>query len=320
MKDKDRTKEQLTSELVLLRRRVAELEELEAKRKRAEEELRKLNQFRESIIDNANVWLNVLDEKGNILIWNKAAEKISGYSRHEVVGHGKIWEWLYPDQEYRNEIKTKVATIVEREDSETTIRRKDGQTRIISWNSRNLVDEKGAMTGSIAIGLDITGQKRMEVERALLQAERERLQQEVIGAQKRAIQELSTPIIPIMDRIIVMPLIGSIDSARARDITRALLAGIRQYRARVVIVDITGVPVVDTGVAGHLDRAIQAARLKGAHTIVTGISEAVAEAIVDLGIDWSGLETLSDLQTGLISALSRLGIKLSRADRQSAST
>ena len=141
-------------------------------------------------------------------------------------------------------------------------------------------------------------------------AERERLQQEVIEAQKQALQELSTPIIPVMERVIVMPLIGSIDTLRARDITRSLLAGIREHRAKAVILDITGVPIVDSGVASHLNKTIQAARLKGARTIVTGISDAVAETIVDLGIDWSGIETLPDLQTGLVVALKSMGIKL----------
>ncbi|MCP4541232.1 MAG: STAS domain-containing protein [Chloroflexi bacterium] len=136
--------------------------------------------------------------------------------------------------------------------------------------------------------------------------------QEIVKAQNRALQELSTPIIPIMDRIIVMPLIGSIDSMRTRDIMRTLLAGIRTHRAKVVILDITGVPVVDSGVANHLSKTIQAARLKGTRTIVTGISDAVAEIIVDLGLDWSSIETLSGLQTGLIVALNSLGIKLVR--------
>jgi rsbT co-antagonist protein RsbR len=134
----------------------------------------------------------------------------------------------------------------------------------------------------------------------------------MIEAQRQALQELSTPIIPVLDRIVVMPLVGSIDSMRARDITRALLMGIRQHRAKIVILDITGVPIVDSGVADHLNKTIQAARLKGARTIVTGISDAVAETIVDLGIDWGGVETLGDLQTGLVTALNRMGVKLSK--------
>jgi rsbT co-antagonist protein RsbR len=134
-------------------------------------------------------------------------------------------------------------------------------------------------------------------------AERERLQQEVIEAQKRAIAELSTPVIPVLAGVIVMPLIGSIDSLRARDITRALLAGIGQHHAKVIILDVTGVPLIDSGVANHLNKTIQAARLKGARTIITGISEAVAETIVDLGLDWSHIETLPDLQSGLRAVL-----------------
>jgi anti-anti-sigma regulatory factor/putative methionine-R-sulfoxide reductase with GAF domain len=149
-------------------------------------------------------------------------------------------------------------------------------------------------------------------ERELAEAEREHLQKEVIAAQQRAIQELSTPIIPVLDGIIVMPLIGSVDSMRAKDIMRNLLAGITNYKAKVVILDITGVPIVDSGVAGHLNKTIQAARLKGAHTIITGISEAVAETIVDLGIDWTRIVTLTDLQTGLLFALKSQGMMLSK--------
>jgi anti-anti-sigma regulatory factor len=146
----------------------------------------------------------------------------------------------------------------------------------------------------------------------------QRLQQEIIESQKQAIEELSTPVIPIMDvsngggGIIVMPLIGSIDSLRARDITRSLLAGISQHKAKVVILDATGVPIMDSGVVNHLNKTIRAARLKGARTIVTGISDSVAETIVDLGIDWTEIETHSDLQTGLRVALAGMGLYIKR--------
>ena len=140
-------------------------------------------------------------------------------------------------------------------------------------------------------------------QRQQAQEESERLQQQIIEAQRQTLKELSTPIIPVMDHIIVLPLIGSIDTMRAQDITRTLLAGISQHQASVVIVDITGVPVVDSGVANYLNKTIQAARLKGAQVIITGISDAVAETIVDLEIDWSNIETLRDLQSGLRVAL-----------------
>jgi rsbT co-antagonist protein RsbR len=113
-----------------------------------------------------------------------------------------------------------------------------------------------------------------------------------------------------MEQILVMPLVGSIDTMRARDIMRILLRGISEHRAKVVILDVTGVAVMDTGIVNHLNKTIQAARLKGARTIVTGISDAVAEAIVDLGIDWGAVETLRDLQTGLRVALDGMGLTL----------
>jgi PAS domain S-box-containing protein len=137
-----------------------------AGRRRAEDEARQLSQFLDSVIDNADIWLDVLNEKAEVIIWNKAAEEISGYSRAEVMGHSQIWQWLYPDEAYRNTVVADAATVIEtgedEQGAETTIRRKDGQTRTISWNSRRLVDEKGTPAGSIALGRDITEVKRAE--------------------------------------------------------------------------------------------------------------------------------------------------------------
>ncbi|MBN1284941.1 MAG: PAS domain S-box protein [Anaerolineae bacterium] len=164
-------------------------------------------------------------------------------------------------------------------------------------------DDRGSPVYMANMITDLTEQKQAEADRA-------RSQDEIIQAQEATLREISTPIIPVMQGIIVMPLIGHIDTGRARDITRWLLAGVSEYRAKIVIIDITGVAVVDSGVADHLNKTIQAARLKGAQTIITGISDAVAETVVDLGIDWSDIDTLRDLQTGLLAAVRRLDIKL----------
>jgi PAS domain S-box-containing protein len=141
-------------------------------RKRAEGEIRRLNQFLDSVIDNADIWLDVLNEKAEVVIWNKAAEEISGYSRAEVTGHGQIWQWLYPDERYRNKVVADAMAIIRsgrgEQDVETTIRRKDGQTRVISWNSRQLVDETGTPAGSIALGRDVTERKQAEEARVRL--------------------------------------------------------------------------------------------------------------------------------------------------------
>jgi len=134
----------------------------------SEKETKKEGQEREklmkSIIYNANVWINVTDENGNIVVWNKEAENISGYSSEEVIGNNKIWEWIYPDEKYRNEINAKLKKRQVLRNFETTISRKDDEMRIISWNLGNLVDNKNNYIGSIAIGTDITDYERMKEE------------------------------------------------------------------------------------------------------------------------------------------------------------
>jgi anti-anti-sigma regulatory factor len=129
--------------------------------------------------------------------------------------------------------------------------------------------------------------------------ERERLHEQIVQAQRETIRELATPVIPIIEGVLVMPLIGAIDTARAQDVTRAVLAGISQHNARVVILDVTGVQIIDTAIAQHLGKTIQVARLKGANVIITGISDAVAESIIDLGLDWGNLETFYNLQSAI---------------------
>jgi PAS domain-containing protein len=88
-----------------------------AEHKQASGAIRTLGQFSDSIVENVNVWLNVYDTQLNIVVWNKVAEEISGYSREEVVGHSKIWEWSYPDAEYRQAIIAKSATLVEKDET-----------------------------------------------------------------------------------------------------------------------------------------------------------------------------------------------------------
>jgi PAS domain S-box-containing protein len=153
---------------------VLDLKEANKGLKEKEEKIYKLQQFQRNIINNTNIWINMLDNKANVTVWNKVAEKISGYSAQEVIGHNKIWEWLYPDEEYRKEVTRKAVAIIEKgeaeEDSETTIRCKDGKVKIISWNSRYLTDSQGEIIGSISIGRDITEYK--QVEKAMLENEK----------------------------------------------------------------------------------------------------------------------------------------------------
>ena len=135
------------------------------------------------------------------------------------------------------------------------------------------------------------------------QAELAALQEQVIEAQRAALRELSTPIIPLSDGVIAMPLIGSIDSGRAQQVVESLLNGVVEHSAKAAILDITGVQVVDTQVADVLLRAAQAVRLLGARVIITGIRPEVAQTLVGLGLDLSGITTLATLQSGIAHAL-----------------
>lgn len=128
--------------------------------KKAEEELSVLYQYEVSLIEHANLWVDVLDNNGNVVLWNKAAEEISGYSKKEVLGHSKIWDYLYPDKRYRDEIFSRALKIIQQEESvegfETTIQTRDGHQKFISWFSRNLIDNLGQTIGSIAFGINVT--------------------------------------------------------------------------------------------------------------------------------------------------------------------
>jgi rsbT co-antagonist protein RsbR len=144
----------------------------------------------------------------------------------------------------------------------------------------------------------------------VLIAERER----IISVQQDAIRELSTPVLQVRDRLLILPIIGVIDSMRAKQLTDELLHSIRANRARIVVMDITGVAAVDSKVANHLIQTVAAARLMGANVIVTGLSADVAQALVSLGVDLSSIRTMNDLQGGLEEAERQLGYRIVRTD------
>ncbi|MGM0877268.1 MAG: STAS domain-containing protein [Bacillota bacterium] len=124
-----------------------------------------------------------------------------------------------------------------------------------------------------------------------------------VSLQKIALQELSAPLIPVFDNITVMPLVGTIDTERAKRIMENLLQGVVKHRAEVVLIDITGVPVVDTMVAHHIIQASEAVRLVGAKCLLVGIKPEIAQTIVNLGIDLSQIITKNSLQKGIETAL-----------------
>jgi len=126
----------------------------------------------------------------------------------------------------------------------------------------------------------------------------------------KTVRELSSPVIQVWENVLVMPLVGAIDSARATRITEDLLTGITKSQAEIVIIDITGVPVVDTSVANHLIQTIKAAALLGAKCVVVGISSEVAQSLINLGVDLSGVVTRSNLQAGVRYAMEMMGLEV----------
>jgi len=136
--------------------------------------------------------------------------------------------------------------------------------------------------------------------------ERER----IIRQQQEAIRELSTPVLQVRERLLILPIIGIIDPQRARQVTEQLLRGIRANRAKVVVIDITGVPSVDSTVANHLVQTVDASRLMGATVIVTGLSSEIAQTLVTIGVDLSKMKTVGDLQGGIEEAERLLGYKV----------
>src|SRR6266542_2082692 len=120
-------------------------------------------------------------------------------------------------------------------------------------------------------------------------------------------RELSTPVLQVRERLLILPIIGVIDSQRARQVTEQLLRGIRTNRAKVVVIDITGVPAIDSTVANHLVQTVEASRLMGASVIITGLSSEIAQTLVTIGVDLSKMNAVGDLQGGIEEAERLLG-------------
>jgi rsbT co-antagonist protein RsbR len=124
------------------------------------------------------------------------------------------------------------------------------------------------------------------------------------------VRQLSSPVIQIWEDVLVLPLVGTIDSQRAMRIMEDLLTGITRFQAEQVIIDVTGVPVMDGAIVNHLMQTIKAATLLGAKCMLVGIDSEKAQTIVMLGLDWKGIRTFSNLRAGIQAALQELGFAI----------
>jgi rsbT co-antagonist protein RsbR len=249
----------------------------------------------QNVLDNLPAAVYVKDVQHRMLLINRVAASMLSLSPEETIG--KTNEEILPAQvaAESNADEQRVLTTGKPLEHETSFPQADGEHTLIV-SKFPIYNTAGDIYAVGGISTDITERKRAEAEHAALQAQ-------VIEAQRAALRELSTPLMPITDNILVMPLVGALDSARAQQVMEALLEGIATHQAELAIIDITGVQVVDTQVANALIQTARAVQLLGAHMVLTGISTAMAQTLIQLGADLSAVTTRGTLQSGFAYAM-----------------
>jgi len=261
---------------------------------RADQERRRLLH---AVIDHSPSVIFVKDPDGRYLLVNRRAEAQYKKQRKEILG--RTDDTFFPPEAVQT-MREKDAEAARRgepilfEESYAF----DGEVRHYHTIKFPILNSHGALMGVCGIATDITEQKRQEEERLLLR-------EKVIAAQEEALRELSTPLVPLADGVVAMPIVGSIDQARAERIMSTLLDGIGHHGAHSVILDVTGVRSVDTNVASAIVSAARAARLLGARVVVTGVRAEVARTLIEIGTDLEGIVMRGNLQSGIAYALRR---------------
>lgn len=282
----------------------------------------------QAVIDALDDPIFVKDLEHRWIACNQAGSTLLGVPREGIIGHSDP-EYFPPEQvEVFWRIDDQVISSGQRCDNEEEFTDIHGVLHTIWTRKFPLRDQHEAVIGLAAVITDITPIRRrqeqitqlemtiQEKEAALVEKEAE-LEEKlaIIDAQGSLLEELSAPVIEVWDKILLLPLVGTLDSQRASRVLENLLETIVRDGAQVVILDITGVPVVDTSVTGYLVRAVQASQLLGCESILVGISPEIAQSLVGLGIDFSHITTRATLQNGLAYALKRLDYTINRNQR-----
>ena len=251
----------------------------------------------ESLKDYAIV---MLDPGGYVASWNAGAERFKGYRAEEIIG--QHFSCFYPAEAVQRglpEQELKTAAKDGRFENEGWRVRKDGNKFWANVIISALRDKDGTLRGFSKVTRDLTERKQAE---------------EQIQQQTKEIMELSTPVMQVWQGVVVAPLIGSLDSNRTQQFMERLLNRIVETNSPVALVDITGVPTIDTQTAQHLIETISAVRLLGAQVVLTGVRPAIAQTMVHLGIDLSDIITRASLSTGLQVALDILKLQVVSKD------
>jgi PAS domain S-box-containing protein len=242
-----------------------------------------------------------LDENGYVLTWNAGAQRLKGYTAEEAIGqHVNVF---YTDEDVRGGLadrELRVTRETGRYETEGWRKRKDGSRFWASIVITAMRDPGGEVLGFVKVARDLSER---------------RAQEELIRRQRDEIMELSTPVMQVWDRVLALPIIGTLDSNRASRLTEGLLGRIADLEAEFVILDISGVPTIDTEVAQHLLKTVHAARLMGATSILSGVRPETAQAMVHLGIELGTLRSRNTLRDAL-----QLALQLTSASRNGTAT
>ncbi len=237
--------------------------------------------------------------EGNILSWNHGAERMYGYSAAEIVG--RPVSVLVPPTS-TDEVPQILGRLKrgERVDHFETVRlRKNGETFDVSLNVSPVREASGKIIGASTIARDITEQKKLR---------------EALTQRAKEILDVSTPVLQVWEGVVVAPFIGTLDTQRAQQFMERLLDKIVATNSSVALLDVTGVPAIDTRTAQHLIETITSVRLLGAQAVLTGVRPAIAQTLAHLGINLADVVTRSSLAAGLRVALDVLNLKISSKD------
>jgi len=276
--------------------------ELHAELALVREELRELREEQHllrSLLHNSTAVIFAKDVSGRYLLGNRRFCELFHVSTENLREKTDYDVFPLPVAEQLRENDRKVMNGGTPLEIEESVHDDQGELRTYISLKFPIYDAAGMLVGICGMSTDITDRKRAE-------QERDALQKQIIDTQQAFLRELSTPLVPLAAGVLAMPIVGSIDSARARQIIETLLSGIAAQRAHLALLDITGVRLVDTHVASALVQAARAAKLLGAQVVLTGINAEVASALVRLGAELSDIVTLSTLEAGIAYAYGAL--------------
>jgi rsbT co-antagonist protein RsbR len=256
--------------------------------------LEMLQRLVDSISDYAII---TLDPQGKVTSWNGAAARLKGWTADEIIGQS--FEKFYPPEDME-----KGKTKLELETAERTGRFEDEGWRVRKDGTRfwaNVVltalrDDEGKLIGFGKVTRDLSQRRESE---------------ETIRNQAQEMFEMAAvPVVQVWEGILLVPLIGTLDSLRTQQLMERLLQRVMETSSPVALLDITGVPTIDSQTAQHLIETVSAVRLLGADVILTGVRPVIAQTLVHLGIDLSGVITRSSLTAGLRMAFQVLNVKV----------